>query len=321
MPSTWWRHCNSRGGCDVDLDVEGPPYHGSVPALRRLASAAATAVLVTAAATACSQNTETANDPATTTTASPSATTSTPEPTATPTAAPPPEDGACYDLTADQTTAAHSIVPPVRCKARHTTQTYAVGRLSKAAIGDPAAVDTDAIVTAAEATCARRLPGHLDATANRLALSQLTYAWFVPPESQLALGARWLRCDVVARRTSSTLSALPRTSAGLLGSDASLDSWGTCAKGTGRALQAGRGQRICGDRHDWRAIDVRRLGQAGDSWPGDKAVRAGVLARCEKAGRTFTGNTTGTVEVGWLPPNRAQWKDGRRYGLCWVKTR
>lgn len=249
------------------------------------------------------------------------ATTATVAPTTpAPTTDPAPVDGACYDLTPAQLDDAHTSVAPTPCRDRHSTQTYLVTTLDRSTIGDPLSIDSAAIVAAAEATCSKALRTHLGSTRDRLALSRFVSAWFVPQESQFALGARWLRCDVASRATDSTLSVLPRRSGDLLSSDAALDRWGTCARTRGDALQSGKGQRVCSKRHNWRAVRLRRLGSRSAPWPGEAAVRKGVLKRCEKAGRVFTANTTGSIDVGWLPPTKGQWQSGRRFGLCWVRT-
>lgn len=297
----------------------GPPYDGRVRFGGRSA-ALVCAVAALLAVTACSGDSgnDAQGDPGSSSADSAAKTSATPTPT--PTAAPAPARGACYNLATSQLFDAHSSVGPVSCKGHHTTQTYLVTKLGAATIGDPDAINSAAIIDAADRKCVRALRAHLGANRTRLALSRFTYAWFVPQEADFKLGAKWLRCDVASRHGTSTLAALPRKTAHLLDSDEALNRWGTCAKASSRGLQAGKGQRICAAKHNWRAISIRTLRKASAPWPGDKAVRRGVLKRCEKAARSFTGNTTGTLVVGWLPPTRTQWQDDRRYGLCWAKT-
>ncbi|MGH3423164.1 MAG: septum formation family protein [Nocardioidaceae bacterium] len=238
----------------------------------------------------------------------------------TPPPAPPPKKGACYDLAPGQLTGAHDDSTPVKCGKHHTTQTYAVKKMSRRTIGDPSAIDTETVARAADRRCTRALRKHLGAGKEEMALSRLRSAWFVPEEQEFARGARWLRCDVLAHRTADSLARLPRRTEGLLDSEGALDKWGTCAKASPRRLGAGKGQRMCSEKHNWRAVSIRTLGKKSERWPGARSVRKDVLDRCEDAVRSFTGNKTRTASVGWLPPTKRQWKSGRRYGICWAET-
>ncbi|KHL12051.1 putative regulator of septum formation [Mumia flava] len=232
---------------------------------------------------------------------------------ATPTVAPPPADAACYRVTFAETQEAQNDAAGVACGQRHNAQTFHVGRLS--ATAPPAAV-----VSEARDTCRRQLRRHVGATTERLALSRVESTFYVPSDEDLAAGARWLRCDVVVKRTADTLARLPRRSAGMLSDDEALDRWGACAKTGESGLNEGRGQRICDLDHTWRAIDAQRLGSGDDPYPGRSEVRGDVLERCEDPARAWTGNETGDIAVGWRPPTRAAWAAGERFGLCWTRT-
>ncbi|WP_370618922.1 septum formation family protein [Mumia qirimensis] len=270
---------------------------------------ALTAVL-TVGLTACTGDGSSDEPDATGTTSSPSA-------SPTPTAAPRPVVDACYRLTPAQLDEAQLDVAPVPCTQPHTTQTYLVAMLPDEV--DPA--DGAAVATAADRGCRAALRPYLRATPARLALSRATYAWFVPSDDDLEAGARWLRCDVAVSRSDTTLLPLPVKAHGLLRNDGALDRYGRCAR-TGRAgIAAGEGGRACALPHTWRAVAARRLGAARDAYPGGAAVRQDVLSRCEQPAREFTDNSTADIDVGWLPPSRAAWASGDRFGLCWTRTR
>lgn len=242
-------------------------------------------------------------------------------PSPTPTPPPAPSADACYRLAASAVDQAHNDSSPVPCSSRHTSQTYLVDTLDAATIGDPKDIDGDTLLATAEARCRSAFPGHVGGSPKDRALSRVAFAWFVPGEQEIAKGAKWVRCDVVARRDDSALAALPRSSKDLLDPDKALERWGICALATQNELQAGKGQRMCAVRHNWRAVSTYRLGDPDAKWPGEKSVRGDVLKRCEKPVREFLDDSTGSVTVGWLPPTRAQWGQGRRSGLCWTNTK
>ncbi|KAA1423649.1 hypothetical protein FE697_008675 [Mumia zhuanghuii] len=237
-------------------------------------------------------------------------------PSPTPTPAPRPVVDACYRLTLQQLDEAQLDVAAVPCTQPHTTQTYLMATLP--ADLDP--LDGSAVAAAADRRCRTGLAPWLRATPARLALSRARHAWFVPDEDDLAAGARWLRCDVAVTRRDTALLNLPEQARGLLKNDASLDRYGRCARTDQAGIAAGEGGRVCSLPHTWRAVAARRLGTAGDAYPG-AAVRRDVLGRCEQPARAFTGNSTGDIAVGWLPPSRAGWAAGDRFGLCWTRTR
>lgn len=236
------------------------------------------------------------------------------------TAAPAPAVGSCYALTAGALQTAHDASPTVPCTADHTARTFVVETLTDDDLGDPEAVDTELLARRADERCRAALPAEVGAETRTLALSRLRSAWFVPTEDDLALGARWLRCDVVALRDESTLAQLPDDTADMLATEDRLERWRTCAQASLAQLQAGQGQRMCALEHDWRTVGTRRVGDASDPWPGDAAARGRVLERCEGQVRAYVDDPLATVTVGWLPPTEAQWAEGARFGLCWART-
>lgn len=237
-------------------------------------------------------------------------------PSASPEPAAAPAAGACYRLSRAQLDEAHVDAAAVACPQPHTTQSYAVTTLAGISAPDDAA----AIAATAERQCRAGLRAYVGATAGRLALSRVTYAWFVPTQDDLDAGARWLRCDVAVLRTDTTLVNLPRDARGLLRRDSALNRYGRCARTNAAGISAGRGARVCALPHTWRAIAARRLGAAADPYPA-RAVRGNVLGRCEGVARDYTDNSTGDISVAWRPPSRAQWVAGERFGLCWTQTR
>lgn len=258
----------------------------------------------------------------TATTTSPATPTS-PEPTtAEPTPTPPPEPKQptpvareCRRLPRSEALLAVALRPGrgVPCVKAHNAQTYFVGRLDGGARTAAQRGNRERVYAQASGRCRRNLVAWLGGDGADLALSQFKFVVGVPSPDDLAAGARWLRCDVVARRTLSSFLALPRSTAGIL-TTAKAAQYHVCVKGDIAQAKTV----VCRLPHRWRGATAVRLGSAGAAFPGGKVVTARMRSTCETQVRNYLG-TTSAFSYGWIRPTRSLWQRGERYGICFAK--
>lgn len=233
-----------------------------------------------------------------------------PPPASTPSAAPTPDPaptvGQCHRIGWEAALAPVAPERTVPCRQRHTSQTYFVGRL-----GAATDVDDAASGRRVARTCTRRLGAHVGADARALRLTMLQPVWFTPSLEQADLGADWFRCDVVVVVAEETLGSLPRRTAGMAGDDA-VAMCGTFRPGTKRFRRV-----ACARRHTWRAVASVDLDAR--TYPSAERARTAMEDACRTAAQDRTDDP---LEFSWSEerPTRAQWRAGRRYGLCWVPT-
>ncbi|MBI2243659.1 MAG: septum formation family protein [Nocardioides sp.] len=244
----------------------------------------------------------------------PSASASTPAPpTATP--VPAPEDRACYRLAYDEVVAPTTDRTPVDCGSRHTSMTFAVGRLDTVVDGHLLAVDADRVQAQVATACPERLAAFVGGTREDRRLSMLRAVWFTPTVEQSDAGAAWYRCDVVALAAQDRLAPLTGRLAGVLDEPAGRDRYGMC--GTAQPGTPGFERVVCSADHSWRAIAVVPL--AGDAYPGEEQVRAAGEDRCRDAGAAVAESTL-DYQWGYEWPTAEQWAGGQRYGRCWAPS-
>ncbi|HEV2797943.1 MAG TPA: septum formation family protein, partial [Nocardioides sp.] len=178
-------------------------------ALRVLAAAGALAL----ALTACTGSPPT--EPASVSTPSPSDPPTPTETTPPPDPGPRPRVGECHLLSFGQAVAVVGRTEPVRCKRKHTAETYFVGRLRRETkAGRVRRVDSRAAQLQARSTCSARLPRHLGRTPRELRLTMAQSVWFTPSPQRAEAGADWFRCDLVAVAGPRRLLVLPRSTKG-----------------------------------------------------------------------------------------------------------
>lgn len=198
-----------------------------------------------------------------------------------------PEKGACYRLRYDDAIAAHNDAEPVRCSAEHTSTTYYVGDV----------LNPTEQVAALQCT---------DRLGEDTRLTMLRPAWFTPTPDEIAAGARWFRCDVVALASEGRLAPLTDP----LGDPERYGMCGTAEPGSSDFRRV-----ICSRPHAWRAISVVPL--SGDRYPGEAAVRDAGQDPCEAAGAEAADDAL-DYRWGYEWPTRDQWDAGQRYGRCWA---
>lgn len=227
-----------------------------------------------------------------------------------------PTVGQCRRLDLAQATSPVDTRAPVDCGRPHTAVTVAVGLLPAVAGGHLLAVDSDAVRRRVAAACPPSLLERAggDETARRL--SRLRVVWFTPSLEQADAGADRYRCDLVAVRDADRLLRLPRRVAGLLDRPGALDTFGTC----GTAAPDARGFRrvACTDPHRWRAVDTVDLPRDAGYLDG-ALTRRGESACQDVAAERADGALRYSYAFEW--PTRDQWRDGQRWGWCWVPDR
>jgi hypothetical protein len=239
----------------------------------------------------------------------------TPPPRATP--APMPANRACHQLTYAQALAPTTDAAPVSCRGAHTSQTYAVGRLTTEVDGHLVAVDSRRVQRQVRKTCPAELAPFLGGSTEQMRLSMLRPVWFTPSVEASDAGADWFRCDVIAvsgdRELAPLTGSLKRALAG--SGDATPGPWGMC--GTAQPGSKGFTRVPCREKHTWRAL--RTISLDGDTYPGEAAAKAAGQQPCRQAGR---GVAKDALDYQWAYewPTAAQWDAGQTYGICWAPS-
>ena len=237
-------------------------------------------------------------------------------PAATPTPADPPPSpraGVCHRLSYDEAVAPTVDSRPVPCRQPHTSLTYLVGPLDTVVDGPLVAVDSERVLEQVAHTCQSRFVDRIGGTLQQRRLSLLRPVWFTPTVEESDAGATWFRCDVVALARDRSLAPLTGTFAGVLDRPAGRNRYGLCATaepGTPAFVRV-----TCSARHTWRAVRTVQL-PAG-RYPGVAAVGRAGEAPCRAAGRAAAPSQL-DFRWGYEWPSARQWRDGRRYGICWV---
>lgn len=224
-----------------------------------------------------------------------------------------PRVGDCYRLTFDEALAPTAPTDRVRCGRKPTAITFHVGKVERNRAGRPRAVDSARVQRQVARVCPEKLAEHVGATPDQVRRSLVRAIWFTPTLEQAEAGADWFRCDVVASSPGRTFMVLPRTMAGVLGDEAQRDRFTLCATGEPGTKSFSRVP--CAAPHAWRAVATVDI--PGDDYPGKDAVAAAMDDPCSDAA---TDAATNPLDVRWSQegPTRAQWRNGQRYGICWV---
>ena len=240
-----------------------------------------------------------------------------PPPSSTPTETPPPPDpgprpkvGQCHLLTFRQAVSVVGRTDPVRCKRKHTAETYFVGRLRlETEAGHVRRVDSQAAQKQARSTCSARLPKHLGRTPRELRLTLARSVYFTPPPKRAEAGADWFRCDVVVVAGPRRLLTLPRATKGF-GDAPAVAMCATAAPGSKAFTRVG-----CGAKHAWKAVSTVDI--PGKQLPSKAAVADRMDAPCGDVARA---NAADPLDFTWSQesPTQEQWDAGQHYGICWV---
>lgn len=237
-------------------------------------------------------------------------------PSATPAPEPPrvPVRGDCHRLTWDEALAPSTPTDKERCR-RPTAITFHVGKLGTSSSGETRQPDSRAVQRRMAQVCPRRLAEFLGGDAEARRLSVLTAVAFTPTPDEVAAGADWFRCDVVAPGPDQTLLRLQRPVRDILADDARRERYAVCASGQPGSQTFVRV--ACSRPHTWRAVATIDLD--GDSYPGPESLDEQLRQPCTDVAADAA---TDPLDLTWHQevPTRAQWRGGQRYGVCWLPT-
>ncbi len=227
---------------------------------------------------------------------------------------PPPEKGACRELTQHDLTLANNDSPVVDCSKQHTAETYLVGTfpasLDNYDINDPA------LGSYVHDVCQTGFLTYTGASNSLSLRTLLTWVWFRPTTSDWKKGARWFRCDVVGGGAQSTqLLDLPLTVRGILIGNPD-DAWMACAKGDSID---GSVKVPCSSDHNWRAVSTVVLGGVDDPYPGDAEVIQKTSQFCHDSVSAWLGYPA-EFDFGYTWFDQNKWDAGNRRSVCWAMT-
>lgn len=225
-----------------------------------------------------------------------------------------PGNGLCRVLDAKAVAAPSDDTDPVDCSKPHTAQTFHVGTFDEHATQDTA-YDDESLGTTVAKACRPRFLKFTGATDSLALRTVVTWAWWRPSEEAWKEGARWFRCDVIARSTAKGLGPLPRTAKGLLlGIPA--DRWMVCADGR---TVADAPRMACTEKHTWRAVSAVSVGKAKDPWPGSRLVEVRSRDFCSDWVGAWT-NYSLDYEFAYTWFGKDDWASGNRLSVCWART-
>ncbi len=204
-----------------------------------------------------------------------------------------PRVGTCHRMTAVQSVASVARGRRVACTKRHTS---VVAHVAFLPLPVSAATPVPRRRVLGQRWCApayRKLAGGTPADR---ATALLTWTMFTPSQAQLERGARWIRCDVVAR-SGARLMPLPATTP-FLGSGVP-ETLRVCRNDAGTDVS-------CDEPHAFRVQAVYKA--VGKAYPDPEAYTPTARARCRQLMGSYGGF--------WQPPSQAGWRAGDRFVRC-----
>ncbi len=203
----------------------------------------------------------------------------------------------------------------MRCRGRHTAQTFAVGRIDNVVDGHLLTVDSERVQQRVARACPERLGTFLGGSLEEQRLSVLRAVWFTPTLDDAESGQDWFRCDVVAVAGSDRLAVLRSSLEGVLTTPKGRETWGMCAP-TGPDDE-GFVHMPCAQEDAWRAVSVVAL--SGRRYPGAARITAVGREPCQDAARRLADDPL-DYQWGLEGPDESQWAAGERFLRCWAPT-
>jgi hypothetical protein len=201
--------------------------------------------------------------------------------------------GECHKMSAAESVASVDTSKKVSCKRAHTSVVVFVGYRPKPVTAKTPLAQRQAL---GKKLCQPAYQKAVGGTLADRATSILTWTLFTPSQTQLERGARWVRCDVVAR-SGDKLVTLPTPSPML-------------AAGVPeqvRICQSDAGVDIsCSKPHAFRVEAVYRA--VGATYPNTTTYTKVARARCRQLVGSFGGF--------WQPPSQEGWQAGDRFIRC-----
>lgn len=208
-----------------------------------------------------------------------------------------PRVGQCHQMTPAQSRASVAGGRRVSCARPHTTVVAHVGYLAEA-VSPRTPVERRRAI--GRRLCEPALRRTVGGTLADRASSLVAWTLFTPDRRQLDRGARWVRCDVLAR-SGDGLVPLPETRP-------------LFAQGVPEPLRvcqdAGGADISCSSEHVFRLEAVFTV--VGREYPEPDSYTTVARERCQE----LTGEPGGY----WQPPSRSGWDSGDRFVRCLTRT-
>ena len=204
-----------------------------------------------------------------------------------------PKVGQCFRLTPAQSRASVVTSPSVSCRDQHNSVVAHVGFVPKPVTARTPLAQRRALGTRVCEPAYRRLVG---GTLADRATSILTWTMFTPGQDQLERGARWVRCDVLARSGDQLIPLPPGQPLLRQGVPEQLR---VCQNEAGADIS-------CSRPHAFRVEAVFRA--VGDAYPDAARFTPVARDRCQELMGEYGGY--------WQPPSKQGWNAGDRFIRC-----
>ena len=203
------------------------------------------------------------------------------------------QPGQCFQMTPAQSRASVATSPKRSCKRQHNTVVAYVGYVPQAVTPKTRLAQRRALGNRVCEPAYRKLVG---GTSADRATSILTWTMFTPGQAQLEAGARWVRCDVLARSADKLVPLPPGRPLLAAGVPEQLR---VCQDESGTDIS-------CSQPHAFRVDAVYQV--IGEAYPETAAYTVMARARCKE----LTGRDGGY----WQPPSPQGWLAGDRFIRC-----
>ncbi len=208
-----------------------------------------------------------------------------------------PQAGQCYRMKARASRASVAAGTRVNCRGQHNTVIAYVGYVPKAVTPQTPLAQRRAL---GKRLCEPALRRQAGGTLADRATSILTWTLFTPGQAQLERGARWVRCDVLAR-SGNQLIALPAGRPLLR--QGIPEALRVCQTDSGADVS-------CSVPHAFRVAAVFR--ETGQGYPDPTTYTPVARDRCKELMGKYGGF--------WQPPSREGWRAGDRFIRCLAPT-
>jgi hypothetical protein len=219
--------------------------------------------------------------------------------------APRPVVGNCYEVSRPAFKRQKDGSFPVRCRARHTAETYLVRSVAPY----PSAAQIDEVWR----SCHDRFRGYVGASAT---VSNLGIALITPSAQQVRAGHGWVRCDVIERSSFNGEIGLPRTgSVRDILANGVPDRYRACSKRWPKVVFKVR-LTSCDEYHQAELIPQSvRIGGPSAPYPGRNAARNRSATFCEDIVLDYVPEAR---RYYYYYPTRGSWRAGTRDTVCWA---
>jgi hypothetical protein len=234
------------------------------------------------------------------------------------TVAPPPapKAGECRELSYPDISLYSNETATRPCSKPHTAYTFDVEQLPDDIAFEGVHIENDAVQSAAAAACQQSFASFIGGDTADRALTRLTVTYFVPKQTGFDAGAHWVRCDIIALQSATSLAPLPRHLEGFLEAHGASE-YDVCSLGDPSTNSSTLV--ICTRGHTYRAVAALSLGGVKAPYPGEQSALSDGKKRCADTIADLLG-ASGGFTYSWTYPSASDWSAGQRFGYCWNQT-